>query len=134
MDTTMASVQPFFNWLLQTTLSGSVVIALILLAQKVLGRKLGPRWSHALWLVLLVRLMLPGTFHDQINLLSLVPSFDRQIEQKQPSGTPASSEISQEAQVSGDKTIPGQKPKFEVGPQESITPKLGMFANLNEKS
>ena len=130
----MASVQPFFNWLLQTTLSGSVVIALILLAQKVLGRKLGPRWSHALWLVLLVRLMLHGTFHDQINLLSLVPSFDRQIEQKQPSGTPASSEISQEAQVSGDKTIPGQKPKFEVGPQESITPKLGMFANLNEKS
>ena len=73
----MASVQPFFNWLLQTTLSGSVVIALILLAQKVFGRKLGSRWSHALWLVLLVRLMLPGTFHDQINLLSLVHLIDR---------------------------------------------------------
>jgi beta-lactamase regulating signal transducer with metallopeptidase domain len=84
MENTMTYVQPFFDWLLQTTLSASVVIGLILVAQKVLGGKLGPRWRHALWLVLLIRLMLPGIFPSQINLLSLVPSFDRQIEQKQP--------------------------------------------------
>jgi hypothetical protein len=41
MENTMNYVQPFFDWLLQTTLSASVVIGLILVAQRVLGGKLG---------------------------------------------------------------------------------------------
>jgi len=48
MDAIMTSVQPFFIWLLQTRLIGSVVIGLILAAQKAMGGKLGPRWRHAL--------------------------------------------------------------------------------------
>ena len=54
MDALMTSSQSFFSWLLQTTLSASIVIVLILVAQKVFGSKLGPRWIHALWLVLLL--------------------------------------------------------------------------------
>ncbi|MGB3861294.1 MAG: M56 family metallopeptidase [Candidatus Aminicenantaceae bacterium] len=134
MEATMTSVQPFFNWLLQTTLSGSVVIGLILVAQKVLGGKLGPRWSHALWLVLLVRLLLPGTFPGQINLLSLVPSFDRQIDQQQPSDTADSIETSQVAKTSNAKTVLGQRQKSDVGRQEQMIPKPGMFANLQDKA
>ncbi len=83
MEAVMTAIQPFFNWLLQATLSASLVICLILAVQKVFGRKLGSRWSHALWLVLLVRLVLPGTLPSQVNLLSLVPSLDRQIQQQQ---------------------------------------------------
>jgi beta-lactamase regulating signal transducer with metallopeptidase domain/Tol biopolymer transport system component len=134
METAMTNIQPFFNWLLQSTLSGSVVIGLILVAQKVLGGKLGPRWSHALWLVLLIRLVLPGTFPGQINLLSLVPSFDWQIDQQQPSDTADLIEISQTAQISNVKAIPGQRQESDVGRQEQMTPKPGMFANLQNKS
>ena len=130
----MTNIQPFFNWLLQSTLSGSVVIGLILVAQKVLGGKLGPRWSHALWLVLLIRLVLPGTFPGQINLLSLVPSFDWQIDQQQPSDTADLIEISQTAQISNVKAIPGQRQESDVGRQEQTTPKPGMFANLQNRS
>ena len=130
----MTNIQPFFNWLLQSTLSGSVVIGLILVAQKVLGGKLGPRWSHALWLVLLIRLVLPGTFPGQINLLSLVPSFDWQIDQQQPSDSADLIEISQTAQISNVKAIPGQRQESDVGRQEQTTPKPGMFANLQNRS
>lgn len=59
MEVIMTYVQPFFGWLLQTTLIASVVICLILAAQKTLGCKLGPRWCHALWLVLVIRMVLP---------------------------------------------------------------------------
>lgn len=135
MEATMTSVQPFFDWLLQTTMSGSVVIGLVLLTQKVLGGKLGPRWSHALWLVLLIRLVLPGTFPSQINLLSLVPSFDRQIEQQQPSDTAIEQGAYQTSKISDNSiAIPGQRQEADVGRQEQTTPKPGMLANTQNKS
>lgn len=131
----MTYVQPFFDWLLQTTLSGSVVIGLILVAQKVLGGKLGPRWSHALWLVLLIRLVLPGTFTSQINLFSLVPLFDRQIEQQQPSDTAKEQETSQTSQISDNSpAIAGQRQESDVGRQKQTTPRPGILANLQNKS
>ncbi len=135
MEATMTYVQPFFDWLLQTTLSGSVVIGLVLLAQKVLGGKMGPRWSHALWLVLLIRLVLPGTFPGQINLLSLAPSFDRYIQPQQPSDTAIEQEAYQTSQISDNSiAIPGQRQEADVGRQEKTTPIPGMLANTQNKS
>lgn len=131
----MTYVQPFFDWLLQTTLSGSVVIGLILVAQKVLGGKLGPRWSHALWLVLLIRLVLPGTFTSQINLFNFVPSFDRQIQQQQPPDTAKEQEVSQTSQISDNSlAIAGQRQESDVGRQKQTTPRPGILANLQNKS
>ncbi len=135
MEATMTSIQPFFNWLLQTTLSGSVVIGIILLAQKVLGGKLGPRWSHALWLVLLIRLVFPGTFSSQINLLDLVPSLDRQIQQQQPSDTVEEQEASQTSRMSDESTaIAGQRQESDAERQEQTTPKPEMLSNLQNES
>ena len=129
MEAMMTSVQPFFNWLLQTTLIGSVVIGLILAAQKVLGGKLGPRWSHALWLVLVLRLLLPGTFPGQIDLLNLVPSGDRQIEQQQPSDAADQVDLSQTAPVSGStQAKPARGPESDVGTLKPVTPKSGTLA------
>ncbi len=76
-------VQPFLDWLLQTTLIGSVVICLILAAQKMLGGRLGPRWCHALWLVLLLRMVLPWAPSSRLSLFNLVPSWDRQVQSQQ---------------------------------------------------
>ena len=135
MEATMTYIQPFFDWLLQTTLSGSVVIGLVLLAQKVLGGKLGPRWCHALWLVLLIRLVLPGTFPSQINLLSLVPSLNRQIQQQQPSNPAEKQEVSQTAQISyAPDAIQAHRSESDVGRQEQMTPKPRMLANIQNKT
>ena len=134
MEASMTSLKPFFDWLLQATLNGGLVIGLVLLAQKVLGGKLGPRWCHALWLVLLIRLVLPGTFPMQIDLLSLVPSFDQQIQQSKPSDTAGELEASQTAQVSSvTETIPSQRLESEFGSQEPKTPIPGMLTNLQNR-
>jgi beta-lactamase regulating signal transducer with metallopeptidase domain/Tol biopolymer transport system component len=135
METIMTSVQPFFNWLLQTTLIGSVVIGLILAAQKLLGGKLGPRWGHALWLVLVVRLLLPGALPGQIELLNLVPSGDRPIQQQQPSDAAEQVELSQTARVSGStEAKPAQKPESDVGAQKPVTPQPGTLATGQNES
>ncbi len=79
MEALPAYTQPFFAWLLETTLIASVVIGLILVSQKLLGSKLGPRWCHALWLVLLLRMVLPWTPPSPWNLGDLIPASIQQV-------------------------------------------------------
>jgi len=74
MEALATYAQPFFAWLLETTLVAGMVICLILAAQTLLGRRLGPRWCHALWLVLLLRMVLPWTPPSPISLFNLVPA------------------------------------------------------------
>lgn len=81
MEALPTYTQPFFAWLLETTLIASVVIVLILAAQKLLGSRLGPRWCHALWLVLLLRMVLPWTPPSPVSLRNLIPA---PIERTQP--------------------------------------------------
>jgi beta-lactamase regulating signal transducer with metallopeptidase domain len=48
-----------FQQVLAATISGSVLALLILMIQRALGRKLGPAWRHALWLLVLARVLIP---------------------------------------------------------------------------
>ena len=73
MESLSVQVQPFVAWLLRSTLQASMLIGLILLVQITLRSKLGPRWSHALWLVLLVRMVLPWAPQSRISMFSLIP-------------------------------------------------------------
>jgi beta-lactamase regulating signal transducer with metallopeptidase domain/Tol biopolymer transport system component len=133
MEAMMTSVQPFFDWLLETTLIGSVVIGLILAAQKLLGARLGPRWGHALWLVLVIRLLLPGAFPGQINLMSLVPSADRQIQQ--PSDAADRREIPQRDQAPATaKVKPAQRLGAAVVNQKSGAQESAPVADIQNKS
>ena len=54
------------------------LIGLILLAQFALRNRLSPRWRHALWLILLVKLALPWTPESRWSMYNLVPSFSRE--------------------------------------------------------
>lgn len=49
----------FFDWVLKTTLLASVIIILILIIKAVLNNKVKPGWHYALWLVLMLRLLIP---------------------------------------------------------------------------
>jgi beta-lactamase regulating signal transducer with metallopeptidase domain/dipeptidyl aminopeptidase/acylaminoacyl peptidase len=80
MEALAGYLQPFFQWLWQTTVIASLVICLILAAQKLLGNRLGPRWSQALWLVLLLRMVVPWAPPSRISLLNLLPSSVRQAQ------------------------------------------------------
>ncbi len=59
MDPSALHLQLFFNWLVRTTCQAGVLVCLILLAQRVLGRWIGVRGRHCLWLLLLIRLAAP---------------------------------------------------------------------------
>jgi len=41
-------VQPFFQWLLRSSVQAGLIVCLILLVQAVFRHKLGARWHHAL--------------------------------------------------------------------------------------
>ena len=66
-------IQPFFEWLLRTTLQASLLICLILLIQAVLGHRLAARWRYGLWLVLFVRMALPWAPQSHISIFNLLP-------------------------------------------------------------
>ncbi len=73
MESLNIPVQPFFEWLLQTTIQASLLICLILLLQVILRGKLGPRWCHALWLLLLIRMAIPWAPQSRASIFNLIP-------------------------------------------------------------
>jgi|GEM_PF-2801799 beta-lactamase regulating signal transducer with metallopeptidase domain len=50
----------------------SIMIVLILLIKKVFGKVLSPRWHYYIWILLLVRLMIPYTPESSLSALNLV--------------------------------------------------------------
>lgn len=67
------SVATFLDWLWRATWQASVLAGLVLLLQWTCGKRLSPRWRHALWLLVVVRLVLPVTFESRYSLFSLLP-------------------------------------------------------------
>jgi len=49
----------FFEWILRSSWQGAILIVVVLLAQKLLRRQLNAQWRFNLWLLVLLRLMLP---------------------------------------------------------------------------
>ncbi len=57
----------------QATWRSSVLIAVVLSIRAVLGPRLPPRWVYALWLVVVVRLLLPSGPASRASLFNLLP-------------------------------------------------------------
>ncbi|HEX3716752.1 MAG TPA: M56 family metallopeptidase [Verrucomicrobiae bacterium] len=84
MNTWLAFGQTAFEWTWRTSLSAAVLVALVFLTQKFLGRLLTPRLRYTLSLLVLVRLLLPvapasplsleNLFHHHPALASYTPS------------------------------------------------------------
>ncbi|HEY5912793.1 MAG TPA: M56 family metallopeptidase [Verrucomicrobiae bacterium] len=77
MERLLESSTGFFDWLWRASWQASVVIVLVLLAQRLFARQLAPRWRHALWLLVAIRLALPGSVESRLSLYNLfnAPSF-----------------------------------------------------------
>lgn len=55
----LVSDVPILEWLLAASLKGAVVVALVLLVQRVARPALSPRWRYGLWFLVLASLVLP---------------------------------------------------------------------------
>ncbi len=71
MDTLSTHTQPFFEWLLRSTIQAGMVICLILLIQALLRNRLTARWHYALWLILVVRMVLPWAPQSRFSIYNL---------------------------------------------------------------
>ncbi|HEX7139028.1 MAG TPA: M56 family metallopeptidase [Vicinamibacterales bacterium] len=67
------SLFAFVSWLVQTTAKGSVAIAVIAAAYALIGRRVRARWWHALWLLILLRLVVPVGPASAWSIFNLIP-------------------------------------------------------------
>ena len=74
MQTMPDSLNWFFTWLWRASWEASVIVVLVLLVQWLLRRQLTPRWRHALWVLVVLRLALPCTVRSPISLFTWVES------------------------------------------------------------
>jgi bla regulator protein BlaR1 len=68
------ALEAIFSWVLTTTWQASVLAVLVLLAQWLLGARLNPRWRHALWLLVVLRLVLPALPASNLSLYQIAPA------------------------------------------------------------
>ena len=71
----MESLNAAFMWCLRTSGEAVVLVGLILLLQVVLRHRLHARCHYALWLVLLVRMVLPWAPQSDLSVFNYVPGF-----------------------------------------------------------
>ena len=66
-------LSPFLEWLVKTTIEGSVLIALILLVKVILRERLPVRWHYWLWILLLIRLVTPWAPKTKLSAFNFIP-------------------------------------------------------------
>ena len=64
------------RWLVYGTLRGSVVIALVAAVLALAGKRIGARWRHALWLIVLIRLAVPFAPVSSLSVFNYLPMSD----------------------------------------------------------
>jgi len=88
----MSEMPAQLSLLLKMSGEASILILLVLAAQWLCGRRLKPRWRHALWLLVMVRLAWPWTIPSPASLFNVV---------KIPAAAPAPAQPILEATVGG---------------------------------
>lgn len=119
MESLSVQLQPFFVWLLRSTLQASMLIGLILLVQITLRSKLGPRWSHAIWLVLLLRMVLPWAPQSRASIFNLIPQSFPQIQTEYAPAQPANENF--KSPVADKKTTPAFAGAGSASAQAEVT-------------
>jgi bla regulator protein BlaR1 len=66
-------LEHIFAWLLTASWQASVLALLVLFTQCLLGARLNPRWRSALWLLVLLRLILPALPESAFSLFQFAP-------------------------------------------------------------
>lgn len=61
-----------FDWVIETSLMASIVVGLILCIKTILRNTLTPRWRYLLWMILIVRLILPWSPDSSYSIYSML--------------------------------------------------------------
>jgi beta-lactamase regulating signal transducer with metallopeptidase domain len=77
----LRGLESTFAWILEASWQASVLAALVLLLQWAFRGKLNPRWHHALWLLVVARLLLPVLPESALSIFQFAPAPPPAIEQ-----------------------------------------------------
>ncbi|MDF2922232.1 MAG: hypothetical protein K0R57_1146 [Paenibacillaceae bacterium] len=68
MDRISGLFMDLFDWIWSASAMAAVTVVLILLMQRILHKRLKPRWQYLLWLLVLARLLLPGGLESDFSI------------------------------------------------------------------
>jgi beta-lactamase regulating signal transducer with metallopeptidase domain len=63
---------PLWNWLFKSSAQAAVLVLLVLAAQWLFRQKLTPRWRYALWWLVVIRLMVPGSPESAVSVFNWI--------------------------------------------------------------
>ncbi len=69
----LSGLAAFFSWLMDYTIDISVLICLIFIIRSVTSKKLPAWWHYNLWVILLLRMIIPFKFNNHFNIPNVVP-------------------------------------------------------------
>ncbi|MFB8328976.1 M56 family metallopeptidase [Bacillus wiedmannii] len=78
----------FFDWLIETSLMASILVGFILCIKILFRNKLTPRWQYMLWIVLMIRLLLPWSPDSSYSIYSLL-SYSSSVSEVIQKNTPS---------------------------------------------
>lgn len=73
MDIFIPALQNLFAWVVRSSVQASVLICLILGVQILFRRRLAARWHYCLWLLVLVRMVMPWAPESALSVFNLIP-------------------------------------------------------------
>ncbi|HDR7356506.1 TPA: M56 family metallopeptidase [Bacillus wiedmannii] len=62
----------FFDWMIETSVMASILVGLILCIKVLFRNKLTPRWQYMLWIILIIRLVLPWSPDSSYSIYSVL--------------------------------------------------------------
>ncbi|MGH0610269.1 M56 family metallopeptidase [Bacillus cereus] len=62
----------FFDWMIETSIMASILVGLILCIKVLFRNKLNPRWQYMLWIILIIRLVLPWSPDSSYSIYSVL--------------------------------------------------------------
>ncbi|WP_246320482.1 M56 family metallopeptidase [Paenibacillus qinlingensis] len=58
----------FFDWILSVSVMATITVVFIMLIQRILHKRIKPRWHYLMWLLVLVRLLLPWHLESNVSI------------------------------------------------------------------
>lgn len=73
MEPLLPGLSTFFSWLTNYTIDVSILICLIFILKSIVSKKLPAWWHYSLWLILLLRMIIPFRLDIPLNIPNVVP-------------------------------------------------------------
>ena len=65
-------LESWFQWLMRSTVQVSILVCIVLLVKILLRNRLAPRWHYCLWLLVIVRMVMPAAPQSSFSVFNLI--------------------------------------------------------------